>query len=802
MSDLYTVIPGLQPSAQDLLEAELLAVQILQAQYPTLELREGTGLRDLVVRPTATILALVKLGTDYLFAQNTIANVDNTTQTDFVDALLSNWFLSRNLGTYSVISARLFFARQKNISINTDVYFSPDNTLKYFPSSPISLSASAMSYDSYSNEYYVDVQLTADTQGSQYDLSTGSLLYFSNFDPYFLHAEINFLVSSSIPSETNTEFIARAESAISTRNLINNPSIQYNIQSTFNYVRQLVTIGYGDPEMVRDQINAIFDPQSPVTISALTSVGTLNTVTLINHGYNSGQLINVAGATPTGYNGQYYINVLDTNTFTFTTAIAEGGASVLPTVNAVNNPIQIHDGGKVDIYCSSALATSIVQLTLDKNGMANLSGPVYSLSRSSISGGTSADTVPLNNTASVTGINVVSTTATAMTSAPHAFKVGDNVTVSGATQSQTISSITCSGLTVTVTVTGHDFLVGNSVVIAGVTPVGYNGTFTITSVATNTFTYNVLTNIATSGTGGTAQVNLVNGTFPIVSITSTSFSYLILQVTNVAVSGTITASTPIDFTVTDTNKQSKIINNITCTGTVATVTLTNHGYTNNRFVTITNAIPTSYNGTWLITSVPNNDQFTFNVPSNISTPFSVGTAWFVIPNQDFGFSESQNLLLNFGANNANGTVSISIEYIQNLDSIQAYLTNVANRVVCADYLARGFNFYLLNVTLDSYDTVAPNSALASNVITSYLTQLSPGASFIMSDMITTLRLNGIINIVNPPTVTFQRYTRDLNPPVTGTITTILEPNDVTNVFILNSITTGVVNTPTGSSLIS
>lgn len=803
MSDLYSVIPGLQPSSQDLLEAELLAVQILQAQYPTLELREGTGLRDLVIRPVATILALVKLGTDYLFAQNTIDNVNDTTPATLVDDLLSNWFLTRNIGTYSVISVRLYFARQKNVSISTDVFFSPDNTLMYFPASALSFSASAMSYDSYSNEYFLDIQLTAQNQGSQYDISSGSLLYFSNFDPYFLHAEVNFLVTSSIPSETNLDFIARAQSAISTRNLINNPSISYNLKSTFNYITKLVSIGYGDPEMLRDQINAIFDTQIPRSITSLSNVGTTATIVLPNHGYNSGQLVNITGASPSGYNGQYFITVIDLNTFTYVLGSSLGGASILPLVAAINNPIQIHNGGMVDIYCSYTLASAVVQLTLDANGRSNLTGPVYSLSRSSISGGTSADTVPFNNTASVTAINVASTTATATTSAPHAFVVGDNVTIAGATQRQTISSITCSGLVVTVTVTGHGYQVGNTVTIAGVTPAGYNGNFTITGITTNTFTYNVVTNILTSGSGSmTSEVVLVNGTFPITAITTSTFSYTVAQTTTFPVSGIITASAPIDFQVIDANKQSKTINNITCSGTVATVTLTNHGYSYNRFVTITNCIPSAYNGTWLITSVPNVSQFTFNVPSNVSTPFTSGIASFVIPRQDFGFSQSQDLILDFGVSSANRTVSIAMNYIQNLDSIQSYLTNVANRVICADYLARAFNFYALDISISSYNSVAPDSTTVSTIITSYLNSLNPGEMFVMTDMVTILRVNGITDIVNPPTVTFKRYTRDLNPPVTGTITTLLDPNDTTNVFILNSVTTGVINTTPGIQFIS
>jgi hypothetical protein len=79
-----------------------------------------------------------------------------------------------------------------------------------------------------------------------------------------------------------------------------------------------------------------------------------------------------------------------------------------------------------------------------------------------------------------------------------------------------ITAISEAGTTVTVTVTGvlpaAAGTANSSVVIAGVTPTGYNGTFTGTSVAagttTSTLTYTDPTGSLTAGAGGTVTVNL------------------------------------------------------------------------------------------------------------------------------------------------------------------------------------------------------------------------------------------------------------------------------------------------------
>jgi hypothetical protein len=398
MADLYSILPGLTPTSDQIQQAELLAVQTLQAQYPDLDLRTGTAVRDLVIQPTAFMMALLEQALNYYFENNTIAGITNDTPSTILDEILSNWFLTRNLGTYAVISVRLYFARQKNVVLSSSTYFSPDNNLLYYPTASTTIPAASMSYDNNLNEWYVDVQLQAASQGTSYNLSSGNLLYFSNFDPYFLSASINYLVTASIAGETNAQFINRASTAISTRNLINNPSIISNLEAEFNYLTQVVPIGYGDPEMVRDQIQAIFNPETPRLLSNLSSVGTLVTATLADHGWYTGQIISVTGATPSQYNGQYTITVLNASQFTYEMDTTAGIVTVMPTVQSVTTPTLIHNGGMVDVYCDNQQASSVIQLTTDAFGDTILSGPVYAFSRSSTSGGSANDTIPFQST--------------------------------------------------------------------------------------------------------------------------------------------------------------------------------------------------------------------------------------------------------------------------------------------------------------------------------------------------------------------------------------------------------------------
>ena len=604
------------------------------------------------------MLALIKKGVDYVFAQNSLHTVDDTTPVDLVDGLLSNWFLTRQLGTRSVISARIYFARQKNTAINSGVYFSTDNVNKFYPTEALSYSASAMAFDSFNNEYYLDIDLMAEQEGSTYNIGSGSLLYFTNFDPYFLRAEINFLKSASILSESNSKFISRASTAISTRNLINSPSIDYNLRAAFNYIPRLVSIGMGDQEMIRDQIKVVFDPGTPVQITSAHYNGSVITVVLPNHGYNNGQEIQMTGITPTGYNGVYPISVLSSTTFTYTPLVSYG--EVASTANAMvctaTTPTLIHTGGVVDVYCTEKLANAVVQLTLDEFGKSELTGPIFSAFRSAVSGGDEEDTLNVNDTS--------------------------------------------------------------------------------------------------------------------------------------------------PYIISHKNTQSKNIYSISVDEFNVTLTLPHHGYTVGRYFKIIDAVPSSYNGTWLITGILNKDQFTYKILDTPTSGFVSGRSLFVIPYEDFGFSQKQLLTLDFGVPNANKTVSMQLGYFQNLDSIQTYLDSPANRVVCGDYLARGFNFYNLTVGITSYTETYPDSAVAASIVESYLSGLGIGEMLVISDMVAQLRLGGIINIQNPPSVTYKKYTRDLNSVEHGLVTNILDPNDRTNVFLLEALTTSIQTLPTNTLIIN
>lgn len=253
--NLYTVLESIQVSKEDILEAETFARQYLRALFPDLDLREGVALNDLVIRPFATLTAMLNKGLNYYFSTNSVSGITDDSSTELVDKLMSNFFLTRLPGSSAVVRTRLFFlTNNRDIFISQNNTFSIDNSVIFKPAVDLLISGSELTYDPDREEYFYDVDLISTSQDSAANIEGGDFIYHSAVDPYFIQATVLFLVQKAIPVETNTEFLERAKTAVSTRNLINDRSIDSQIRETFNFITQVVPIGYGDEEMKRDTI--------------------------------------------------------------------------------------------------------------------------------------------------------------------------------------------------------------------------------------------------------------------------------------------------------------------------------------------------------------------------------------------------------------------------------------------------------------------------------------------------------------------------------------------------------------------
>jgi hypothetical protein len=149
--------------------------------------------------------------------------------------------------------------------------------------------------------------------------------------------------------------------------------------------------------------------------------------------------------------------------------------------------------------------------------------------------------------------NLVSLT----TSAPHGFTFGDRIVVNvGIPSTVAITTAVATTTSATLTATNHRFAVGEVVTVSGLVA-RYNGTFTISGVTANTFTYTLPDGSAVSSAAVTGSVVNVtvqagyNGAKIVNDVTSTTLTYFYYG-QSVATSSTQLGATP---TITNTTNQ-------------------------------------------------------------------------------------------------------------------------------------------------------------------------------------------------------------------------------------------------------
>jgi hypothetical protein len=243
------------------------------------------------------------------------------------------------------------------------------------------------------------------------------------------------------------------------------------------------SIGY-----IGEALTVPFQLGTDKTISSLTRGGSGNltaTGTLAAHGYATGDRINIRGASPAQYNGDFYITAMGTNTFTYTMA-ADPGANATGTLVANKGPIvqTTYIGGIIGagIYSSPRLDNS--------NEYIVLAGPnsVY-LWRD----GANLQTIQLPNTDTLVAGDDI-----------EIIQAFDKLYLLRTREESLIrlQALTQSSGTATATTLGtHPYQTGEVVRISGAGEAGYLADFEVTRISSTQFSFSVPPATASSANG-------------------------------------------------------------------------------------------------------------------------------------------------------------------------------------------------------------------------------------------------------------------------------------------------------------
>lgn len=410
--------------------------------------------------------------------------------------------------------------------------------------------------------------------------------------------------------------------------------------------------------------------------TANSSVATA-TVASLPAGLTTNSKIKISGAAPDAFNGDFAVNSVSGNTFTYTVGSTQGAATTLPTLkvyntvssgaySATSTTVRITGTTTANHGYSAPSSVTLAGVTpTTSNALAVYSGAVTLATASGQSfaydmsfAGSANGYPPADATAFGTVYTGATTTVTA-TTAGHLFSGGENVDVTGiddcynassvltyvsATQFRYTTAAACPPLasvpgsaqvagstystTVIATLAGHNIPDGSQVVIADGTQSLHRGPFSITVVDANSFRY---TNPLVGATGPSGQYTVRLATNPVVYVSAASHGFS--SGDNITIAGAVSTPESYNGTFSITNIDANSFSYVpgvgsgtgigTNTGTTLTAskntttaraTSVNHGFANNSSVVISGATHADFSNTFTITYVDAN-TFTYTLPN-------------------------------------------------------------------------------------------------------------------------------------------------------------------------------------------
>jgi hypothetical protein len=260
-------MPEINITQKDLTDAENFLTEFLTEKVPEASFARGGAMRDLAVKAFTYIYAYLRGEIDRVTVRQSLLRIQAELAEDddiaqAVDEILSNWFATRKTGLEARMTARFHFSERRASSIPVSSKFWRTNTLIFYIDStvdPYVVSEDQLLpvYDSRGIlvDYVVEIPLRAANPGENYIIDPGTFVRIQipgglQYLSYVEHLEKS---SGGKDIESSTEMIARSETAITVRNLINNRSCDAVLQDTFQEIDNTLTIGMGESEMVRDR---------------------------------------------------------------------------------------------------------------------------------------------------------------------------------------------------------------------------------------------------------------------------------------------------------------------------------------------------------------------------------------------------------------------------------------------------------------------------------------------------------------------------------------------------------------------
>ena len=223
-----------------------------------LDVRKGTGFEQLFFKPMQFLLQPIVDELKYLTTAQSFSRILNTKDPDgfseeAVDALAYNFFVMRSQGGSSSGVARVYHSEPVAREWPTNgILITGSNGVIYSNGSPFAVSKAVTSSQIENGSYYYDIPVQSTTKGALTSIASAGLVSVDN-DPAVVSVTNPLPIVGGTERESNKQLIQRVRQSIAVRDLVTGKGFQATMFEKYSgLLRELQTVGFGDPEMMRD----------------------------------------------------------------------------------------------------------------------------------------------------------------------------------------------------------------------------------------------------------------------------------------------------------------------------------------------------------------------------------------------------------------------------------------------------------------------------------------------------------------------------------------------------------------------
>tara|TARA_Y100000034_G_C6874493_1_gene399720 strand:- start:591 stop:1754 length:1164 start_codon:yes stop_codon:yes gene_type:complete len=235
-------------------------VEQLVAVFPDADVRPGSALRDLLINPLSSILQpFADEQADLLTA---FSMLDPTAiSDDDMDAIASNFLITRSGGAKATGNVRFYFSQPINITVPRNTRVSTEGGLNFYVLQDHTTTQTEMflnnsEFPLYStNEILVEAELT----GSAYSVGPNTITVtdFTTSNPVRVRNPVAFATVAD--TENNAALKTRTINSFHNNSIASQTGILNTLQATYSSLLDVVVVGAGHADMNRDVIYSGID---------------------------------------------------------------------------------------------------------------------------------------------------------------------------------------------------------------------------------------------------------------------------------------------------------------------------------------------------------------------------------------------------------------------------------------------------------------------------------------------------------------------------------------------------------------